>query len=76
MGSQAGGEIRLNSGAQYGTNLPPMHELLQVVMLQGFFQPQVGLLLTASHNTPLIPGWRQEEQLTTCLPTWELLQRS
>lgn len=27
-------------------------------------------------HTPLIPGLRQEEQLTTCLPTWEPLQRS
>lgn len=25
------------------------------------------------HST-LTPGWRQEEQLTTCLSTWELLQ--
>lgn len=68
-------EIRLDSGAQYGTNLPPLHGLLQVARLQDF-QPQVGMSLTVSHNTqsaPVILGQRQAEQLTTCLPTWELL---
>lgn len=43
------------------------------------FQPQVGMLLTESRNAqsaPVILGQRQKEQLTTCLPSWELLQRS
>lgn len=47
---RAGGEIRLNTGAQCGTNPPPAHRLLQVARLQGF-QPQVWLLLTVSPDT-------------------------
>lgn len=59
------GEIRFISGAQYGTNLAPLHRLRQVA--------STGMLQTMSRSTrpgPVIPGYRQEEQFATCFPTW------
>lgn len=48
------GEIRLNSGAQYGTNLPPLHRLLQVARLQDL--RATGRDVTGTQPGPVILG--------------------
>lgn len=56
VGSQAWWEIRPSSGAQYVTNLPPLHRLLQVAWLQFSATGSVVTDSEPTHST-LTPGW-------------------